>query len=421
MWENWGRNQRNGAAVASPGTLDELRQVLLSEETPRIVGAGHSFTRLVGDASRVVSLENLPDTPLKLASGNLVWMNANKRLEQLSPALGKKDLAFRNLGDINVQTLAGAVSTATHGTGETLPCLSAELANVKMMLASGEIIDTQDDPKGELIEAARVSLGALGVLLEAQVAVTPKYYLRRRVEMGNISETLTQMHDLWASHRNFEFFYIPWSQKTLLLRHDIVDAPRGKPPTDLDNFAVYGLRFARFLGRLHPSLRRHALALLSVLQSDEDYAGESWRVLCSQRDVRFVEMEYHLPPEAARDALTEVIERTELKHPDIYFPIEVRKTRGDESWLSPFQNGPRVSIAIHSAARGASASYFEDIEPIFRAAGGRPHWGKLHSLEFSDLEKVYPDFNRFCALREQLDPSGKFLSSYLRRLLVMGD
>lgn len=119
--------------------------------------------------------------------------------------------------------------------------------------------------------------------------------------------------------------------------------------------------------------------------------------------------------------MTEVIERTELKHPDIYFPIEVRKTRGDESWLSPFQNGPRVSIAIHSAARGASATYFEDIEPIFRAAGGRPHWGKLHSLEFSDLEKVYPDFNRFCALREQLDPSGKFLSSYLRRLLVMGD
>ncbi|WP_164661543.1 D-arabinono-1,4-lactone oxidase [Tropicibacter sp. Alg240-R139] len=420
MWENWGKNQQSSAAIAFPKSLDDLRQIISTQETPRVVGAGHSFTPLVGEASRIVSLKDLPDTPLQKAPNDLVWMNANKRLKQLSPALGDQGMAFRNLGDINEQTLAGAVSTATHGTGETLPCLSAEVQNAKMMLASGEIIDTQGDPTGELVEAARVSLGVLGILLEAQVSLVPKYYLRRRVEMNHLSDTLAHMHDLWANHRNFEFFYIPWSQRTLCIRHDLADGPKGQPPKDLDNLAVYGLRFARLLGRLHPSLRRQALALLSTVQSDEDYAEESWRVLCSQRNVRFVEMEYHIPPEAAHDVLTEVIQRTELKHPDIFFPIEVRKTSGDNGWLSPFQNGRRVSIAIHTAVTDSFASYFEDIEPIFLAAGGRPHWGKLHSLEFSDMEKLYPDFNRFCSLREQLDPRRKFLNPYLRRLLVGG-
>ncbi|MBO9453567.1 FAD-binding protein [Tropicibacter sp. R16_0] len=420
MWINWGGNQSNHSRACSPESLDELRQVIASEKTPRIVGSGHSFTPLVADATRVISLDLLPTASLQASSENLAWLDANKRLKELSPALAVHNLAFRNLGDINVQTLAGAVSTATHGTGAELPCLSAELQNVKMMLASGEVINSQDDPTGDLIAAARVSLGALGVLLEAQVKLVPKYYLRRRVEMGALQETLARMHELWESHRNFEFFYIPWSQKTIRLRHDLVDEPKGKAPADLDNLAVYGLRAARILGHLHPSLRRQALALLSMLQTEEDYADEGWKVLCSQRDVRFVEMEYHVPTKVARDVLMEVIKRTEANHPDVYFPIEVRKTAGDTSWLSPFQGGSRVSVAIHTAARQNFADYFRDIEPIFREANARPHWGKMHSLKFADLEALYPDYNRFCSLREKLDPTGKFLSGYLQRLLVAG-
>ncbi|WP_181893417.1 D-arabinono-1,4-lactone oxidase [Falsiruegeria mediterranea] len=420
MWENWAGNQLSQSHVLRPTSVDELRQVITSEKTPRIAGAGHSFTPLVADASRVVSLDGLSTVSLHPSSENLVWLNANRRLQELSPALGEHNLAFRNLGDINVQTLAGAVSTATHGTGADLPCLSAELQNVKMMLASGEVINSEDDPTGELIAAARVSLGVLGVLLEAQVTLVPKYYLRRRVEMRALQDTLDRMHELWASHRNFEFFYIPWSQKTLRIRHDLAREPMGKAPADFDNLAVYGLRAARSLGHLHPSLRRQALALLSMLQTEEDYADEGWKVLCSQRNVRFVEMEYHVPTEAARDVLMEVIQRTEANHPDVYFPIEVRKTAGDTSWLSPFQGGSRVSVAIHTAAQQNFAEYFRDIEPIFREAYARPHWGKMHSLEFADLEALYPDFHRFCSLRETLDPSGKFLSGYLQRLLVGG-
>ncbi|SLN74745.1 L-gulono-1,4-lactone dehydrogenase [Falsiruegeria litorea R37] len=420
MWSNWGENQTNDSRIEQPTSLDALRRIISAEDSPRIVGAGHSFTPLVSDASRIVSLRNLPDKPLQMVSEDAAWMNANKRLETLSPELADRDLAFRNLGDINVQTLAGAVSTATHGTGSELPCLSAELQNVKMMLASGEVMNTADDPTGELIQAARVSLGALGILLEAQVTLVPKYFLRRRVEMKPVAETFAEMHDLWATHRNFEFFYIPWSQKTLRIRHDLAREPSGKAPMDLDNLAVYGLRFARFLGRLHPSLRRQAMALLAALQSEEDYVEESWRVLCSQRDVRFVEMEYHLPVDAAADVLSEVIKRTETRHPDVYFPIEVRKTAGDTAWLSPFQRGARVSVAIHTAARQNFSEYFKDIEPIFLAVGGRPHWGKMHSLAFSELERLYPDFCRFCTLREKLDPAGKFLNGYLRKLLSDG-
>lgn len=420
MWENWGRNQNNPLPVARPSSLNELRQVIDTQVSPRIVGSGHSFTPLVSDASAVISLQDLPDTSLKLEADKTAWLNANARLKDLSPKLGERALAFRNLGDINEQTLAGAVSTATHGTGETLPCLSAEIHNVKLMLSSGEIVDTSTGESPDLLDAAKVSLGALGVLLEAQVALVPKYYLRRRAQIKPLEYTLNHMHKHWATHRNFEFFYIPWSQKTLCLRHDVSEGPSGRAPRDLDNLAVYGLKLARFLGRLHPTLRRKGLALLAALQSEEDYAGESWQVLCSQRDVRFVEMEYHVPPEMARDVLIDVIERTEKFHPDVFFPIEVRKTAGDSAWLSPFQGGPRVSIAIHSTAQDRYADYFSDIEPIFRAAGGRPHWGKLHSLKSNDLFELYPDFDRFCALREKLDPQGKFLSPYMRDLFVRG-
>ena len=147
-----------------------------------------------------------------------------------------------------------------------------------------------------------------------------------------------------------------------------------------------------------------------------DYVGESWQVLCSDRRIRFKEMEYHLPPETAGDVLKEVILRLERDHKDIYFPIEVRQTAGDNAALSPFQGGPRISIAIHSDADEDHERYFNAIEPLFVEAGGRPHWGKMHSLTYKELSGLYPDFDRFCTLREELDPTGKFLSPAMARL-----
>ncbi len=412
MWQNWAGNQTSQIRPKRPTTTEELQRLIASAETLRPVGAGHSFTPLVPGAQHIIDLTALNLLAVTQIEGGRAWVNANARLRDLSPALAEHGMAFRNLGDINVQTLAGAAATATHGTGRTLPCLSAEITAARLIGADGQTLTTDDIP----LNMVQVSLGLLGILTEAQINVVPKYNLRRRVRLSDLQDTLERMHQHWDKNRNFEFFYIPFTGKTVEIRHEITDAPETRAPRDLDMIAVKVLKLARNAGRLSPGLRRALLRLLTLAQSDEDYVGESWRVLCSDRHIRFKEMEYHLPPENARDVLSALIRRLERDHADIYFPIEVRQTAGDDACLSPFQGGPRVSVAIHTDANEGHLRYFEAMEPLFLQAGGRPHWGKLHSLTYSDLSRLYPDFDAFCALRESLDPRGKFLTPALARM-----
>ncbi|MEW2917654.1 D-arabinono-1,4-lactone oxidase [Ruegeria sp. ANG10] len=412
MWTNWAGNQRAQTPITRPTSISELQQAVAQSDTLRVVGAGHSFTPIVAGAERILDLSYIDLPVVREVGEGKVWLNANARLRDLSPALAGQGMAFRNLGDINSQSLAGAVSTATHGTGRSLPCLAAEITAAKLVSAGGDILTTDDIP----LQMAQVTVGMLGILTEAQISVVPKYNLRRRVRLADLQDSIANMHQNWAENRNFEFFYIPFTGKAVELRHEISDAAESKAPRDLDMIAVKVLKLARNAGRLSSGLRKMLLKLLTMAQSDEDYVGESWRVLCSDRHIRFKEMEYHLPPDVARDVLQEVITRLHRDHKDIYFPIEVRQTAGDSACLSPFQGGPRISIAIHTDADEDHQRYFDAIEPLFIEAGGRPHWGKMHNLSYADLSTLYPDFDRFCALREQLDPSGKLLTPALARL-----
>ncbi|WP_420584541.1 D-arabinono-1,4-lactone oxidase [Ruegeria sp.] len=412
MWTNWAKNQSADTPISRPASIAELQQAVARPESLRIVGAGHSFTPIVSGADRILDLSDLSLPAVQQGDGDRIWVNANARLKELSPALADQGFAFRNLGDINTQSLAGAVSTATHGTGRELPCLAAEITAARMVSANGDIVTTDDIP----LEMAQVTLGMLGILTEAQISVVPKYNLRRQVRLAPLEESLEHMHQNWTANRNFEFFYIPFTGKAVELRHTLSDDPEGKAPRDLDMIAVKVLKLARNTGRFSGGLRSALLKLLTLAQSDEDYVGESWRVLCSDRHIRFKEMEYHLPPDVAGDVLQEVITRLHRDHKDIYFPIEVRQTAGDTACLSPFQGGPRISIAIHTDAEEDHSRYFNALEPLFVEAGGRPHWGKMHSLSYNDLSSLYPDFDRFCALREQLDPDDKFLTPSLARL-----
>ncbi len=412
MWSNWAGNETATAPIARPVGLEQLQATVAEPANVRVVGAGHSFTPIVGGAERILDLSELHLPTVGPVEDGQVWVNANARLRDLSPALAEQGVAFRNLGDINTQSLAGAASTATHGTGRTLPCLAAEITDAKFIGATGDILTTAQIP----LEMAQVTLGLLGILTEARINVVPKYNLRRQVTLTDLSDVLANMHQNWAENRNFEFFYIPFTGKAVELRHARTDAPESKAPRDLDMLAVKVLKLARNTGRFSPGLRKLLLNLLTLAQSDEDYVGESWRVLCSDRHIRFKEMEYHLPADIAGDVLAEVFRRLERDHKDIYFPIEVRQTAGDTACLSPFQGGPRISIALHTDAGEDHSRYFNALEPLFLEAGGRPHWGKMHSLSYKDLSGLYPDFDRFCALREELDPKGKFMTPALSRL-----
>ncbi|MEP2718927.1 D-arabinono-1,4-lactone oxidase [Pseudophaeobacter sp.] len=415
MWTNWSGCQTSEAAVVAASSIRQLQDQISSATGPlRPVGAGHSFTPLVTGGGQILRLDHFEKPTVLSSSEGTARVNANARLHELSAALGDKGQAFRNLGDINVQSLAGAMSTATHGTGQTLPCIAAEMSGAQLLTGTGDLVEIASED----LPGVQVSLGLLGILLEIELNTVPAFNLRRRVGVRPLEDLLAHMHDNWAAHRCYEFFLLPHSGKGVQISHDVTPDAPSKPPVDLDALGLQVMKAASALRHVHPSLQRAVLGLMLKLQSDEDYIGESWRVLSSTRAMRFNEMEYHLPPAEAEAVLREITRVIETRHRDVWFPIEVRQTAGDSAWLSPFQHGARVSVAVHMHSSQDYAGFFRDCEAIFRAAGGRPHWGKMHSLKRRDLEELYPDLGKFDALRARLDPKGRFLSPPLAEMFL---
>ena len=416
-WSNWSQNQTaSPSTYLKPKTAEELASDVATAPRPlRVVGAGHSFTGIVPSDGSLLSLDDMPDQVEPNDNG--VWVSAGTRLFDLSEKLESHNLAFRNLGDINVQSLAGAVSTATHGTGKTLPCLAAELTGFEFVSADGSVIRIDDTHNAGWVGAAQVSLGCFGVMSRARVHVIPAYKLRRQTYPLPIGELIEKAPALWDQHRNFEFFYIPFSGYGTAICHDVSAEPVEERTLPDDDAGLAVLKSIRNDLKGDSKSRREILAGALSESVKEDVVGASWKLLASPRNTPFNEMEYHLPVETALDTLKRVIDYIESERPDVFFPIEVRQTAGDRGWLSPFNGGNRISIAVHAAHDEPHDFFFTDIEPMFRDAGGRPHWGKLHSLKAEDLQHLYPRLPEFRAVMKMLDPVGAFRTPYLKNLL----
>ncbi len=417
-WSNWSGNQAaTPSLIAEPTDLDALKSLVTGAPVGvRVVGAGHSFTPVAATDGTLVKLDRMGLVHSVDLAAKTAWVNAGARLKHLSPQLEHHGLAFRNLGDINEQSLAGAISTATHGTGEGLPCLSAEILALKILIAEGELITVSKAEDADLLKAASVSLGALGILVEAQVQLVDAYRLHRKTWAEPLDGLIGHARERWKNYRNYEFFYMPFSGYGVCISHELTDAaPTERPPID-DDDGVLGLKRARDYAGDDLKARRDFLGAAFEKFEGENVIGNSWELLASERNVRFNEMEYHLPERVGLTVFKQVVQVIEKKRPDVFFPIEVRKTRGDNGWLSPFNGGGRISIAVHAYHEDQYDFFFSEIEPIFRKAGGRPHWGKLHSLKARELADLYPDFVSFCKTRNQLDPRGKFLTPYMGAL-----
>lgn len=417
QWRNWsGHHSARPNAHEQPETVEALRETIVNAHRLRVVGAGHSFTPLVPSDGTLISQDRMGGVRSVDPASQTAWVGAGSRLRDLSPAFAAQGLAFPNLGDIDAQSIAGAVATATHGTGRELPCLSAAITGVRLVTAAGEGLEWTLEAEPERLRAAQVSLGALGVIHELRVALRPTFRLHRRTWAEPLETLLSNAPARWAQHRNFEFFYIPFSGWGMGIAHDEVTAEPTERAPSTDDDDVMKLKHLRdWIGWSSP-LRRAILSRVVRGVKTEDATGDSWRLLASERNVRFNEMEYHLPPENALDVLREVIAVIERERPDVFFPIEVRRTAGDHAWLSPFHDGGRVSIAVHSHAPDDHQWFFTHIEPIFRRAGGRPHWGKLHSLGAAELIDLYPAFDRFRQLRRELDPTNKLVNEHTAHL-----
>ncbi|WP_375177197.1 D-arabinono-1,4-lactone oxidase [Marinobacter mobilis] len=417
-WKNWSGSQTchplNRLAPASVAELQE--QVRNASGVIRAVGSGHSFSPLVPTDDTLIALHRLSGVLSHDDDRVQATIAAGTRLGQLGQPLEALNQALINMPDIDQQTLAGSLATATHGTGAGLTCLSANIEALSLVTASGELMHCSRDHNRDLFQAARVGLGSLGIVTDVTLQNTRPYRLKRVSEWLPIEDILANAQENADRYRNFEFFYIPFSGMGLCDTHELTDEPLSSTDTFDQNDGARDLQTIRDLLDWSPSLRR--MVLKGILNSidREVKVASSWQNYTSDRNVRFNEMEYHLPREEGLKALAEIRDLIEHRFPEVFFPLEVRFVRGDDIWLSPFYKRDTLSIAVHRFFEEDYQPLFQAIEPVFRRYGGRPHWGKLNTCTATDFADLYPRWEEFRALRQQMDPQGRFLNVYLQGL-----
>lgn len=418
LWQNWaGTLRARPQAMPRPFGPEGLREALLTAPGPiRVGGAGHSATPLVPSDGTILSLDEFQG--IDVVDDRRVWVRGGTRLKALNSALWGLGLSLPNLPDIDAPSIAGATATASHGTGATLPCLSAQIEGIQMMTAAGDLREADAQTAPDLLKAAQVSLGALGVITALKLRVRPRLMLHRRSWVETLDETLEKATARWARHRNYEFSYLPFSGLTFNISHMETTAEETPHMPHDDDTSVMQLRRVTQLLSRWTGARRAVLQRMMRMVIADDCVGPAQSLLVSVRKVPVLEMEYHLPQDGALGVLRALLTEIERRHRDVYFPIDVRITAPDDAFLSPFEGGARVSLAFQSFYRDDAKWLYDTVEPHLRAAGGRPHWGKLHSLKAADLEPLYPGFGRFAALRQEMDPKGRFLTPALRDWLV---
>ena len=418
LWRNWsGLQQATPAAMPMPADEAELVQLMQQAKGAiRAVGSGHSFTALVPTSGTLISLDRLSGVISVDKTAMTATVRAGTRLSVLSRELDRHGVGLRNLPDIDVQTLAGAISTATHGTGMTLPPLHADVIGLRIVKPGGDVVDiTEQTP--EWLAAARVSLGSFGVISQVTIRVLPAYNLAKRVWVQPIDALLERAPTLARQHRNFELFYLPFTGYGVGITHDLYAGQDVVIPPSLDDSTMADLRKLRdWLGHF-PSLRQWVAQKLIDPNTVEEARARSWKLLSTVRPFKFNESEWHLPAARGIACLRQVIQAIE-RHNDAYFPIECRFVKGDDAWLSPFHQQDCCSIAVHASTDDDHGYLLSDINPLYRQHQGRPHWGKLHLMGAAELARMYPRWQDFQRVRQQFDPQGRMLNEHLRRLFL---
>jgi FAD/FMN-containing dehydrogenase len=391
-WHNWASNvSARPAEVFAPRSEDELADRLAREPRTRVrvAGSGHSFTPLCATTGLLVRLDALQGVIAIDAATRAAEVWAGTPLHALGEPLWAAGLSLENLGDIDRQTLAGAISTGTHGTGITLGSLSTQVIGLTLVTADGERIQSGDGDGSPLpTAAAALSLGALGVVTRVRLRLVPAYRLHERMWKVPFHRCLAELDERFGGHRHFEVFWFPEKDLAAMKALDVTE--RDEDP---------GLRYdgARFEG---------------------ERLGPAHRVLPSARERRFVEMEYAVPAAAGAACFAELRRVMRERHPSMRWPIELRRVAADDLWLSPAHRCSVATLSVHQGRGLPYRRFFADAEAVCRAHGGRPHWGKLHSLRAADLAPLYPRLTDFSAVRRRLDPAGRFLNPHLRALLV---
>ncbi|MEN2992273.1 MAG: D-arabinono-1,4-lactone oxidase [Bacteroidia bacterium] len=427
--QNWGRTVAfSPAYYAQPSEEEAIRrligQAVEQRRTLRVVGAGHSWTPLIETPDFLLSLDRLQGVISLSPTAQTVTVWAGSRLYRLLPQLWEAGFSLRNQGDIDRQSVAGAFSTGTHGTGKRFGLLATQVVHYRFIDGRGHLHDVYPNESPDLFRALQVSLGLLGVITQVTLSVEPRYYLRLLTRVEPLEAVLEKSADYLQQYRHFEFFWFPYSGWVGVKLTELSPVEghtsfwrRWAKDILWENAAFWVLnKLAQYFPSRCPALCRFA----GRNMGEGVWVDRAYRVFATARLVRFREMEYSVPAEAGPEVLREIRRWIDRHQPAVSFPIEYRYVMGDEIPLSPAYGGDRVFIAVHMYHRMSHTDYFRGLEAIFQAYEGRPHWGKMHTATWSYLERVYPKLGEFLALRQQYDPEGVFLNPYLRQLFGEG-
>ncbi|MFG2334854.1 D-arabinono-1,4-lactone oxidase [Streptomyces sp. NPDC048604] len=428
IWRNWAGNEeaRPRRVLRPASTADvavAVKEAVRDGLRVKAVGAGHSFTGAAVAPDVQLRLDLLDEVTSIDAESGLVTVGAGMPLWKLNPLLAAHGLAMEILGDIDRQTISGAISTGTHGSGAAFGGIATQVRALELVLADGSVVTCSALVRPELFAAARIGLGALGVITRVTLQCVPLFALHARDAAAPVEETLERAQELADAEDHFEFFWFPHSTTTLTRRFrrlpgDAPLAPIGAFSQRLDE-TVTGLGFEALnrLGTRVPALVPPIARFAARAMSSREWTDHSYKVFASVRDVRFHEGEFAIPREHAVDALREIKRWVDAQGERVSFPLEVRFAAADDIWLSTAQGRASCYIAFHQYHRMPYERYFRACQDILGGYGGRPHWGKMHDLDAAELRARYEHFDDFVALRDAHDPTGVFANPYLDRVL----
>jgi FAD-linked oxidoreductase len=420
VWRNWSGSQDCSAEVFQPRQMNELQKLVKSHAHIRAVGAGHSFSALVKTDSVLINLDHFKGGVDFNEDKTQCTVLAGTRLDALGEYLAPINQALFNQGDIDQQSLAGAISTGTHGTGIDLQCLAAFVEGFELLTADGELLQCNRQQNTEIFQAGRVALGSLGILTKITLQNRPRYKLKEQIRLCPIQDVFTHIGQWQQQHRHIEFWAFIHSDQVMLKTLDETDddiQPRQESWPSEDAL----LSLCSELTRILPTTNPYVQKLLSVFVKPTCYVDWSNQIFPTPRKTKFNEMEYQVPVEFGLQCLDEILHTLRKHQVPMFFPIEFRYVKGDDIWLSPFYARDSVSISIHQFYKQDYQAIFDLVEPILQKYQGRPHWGKLHSMTAVSLRDLYPKWDDFMALRQQLDPQQKWLNPYLKQLFLSGN
>lgn len=426
-WRNWGGTvSARPAREVAPASVDELADVVRRAAEDGLpvkpVGSGHSFTSIAATDGVLIRPHLLTGIRDVDRAAGTVTVEAGTPLKRLNVALAREGLSLTNMGDIMEQTVSGATSTGTHGTGRDSGSIAAQIKGLELVTADGSVLTCSEKENPDVFAAARIGLGALGVVTAVTFAVEPVFLLTAREEPMSFDRVCAEFDQLHAENEHFEFYWFPHTGNTNTKRNNRSAGPERPVPRLKgwveDEFLSNGVfRVANWVGRAAPPSIPAIARICSTGLSARTYTDIPYKVFTSPRRVRFVEMEYAVPREALVETLRELkamIDRSRLR---ISFPVEVRTAPADDITLSTASGRDTAYIAVHMFKGTPYQGYFTAAERVFTAHEGRPHWGKIHTRDAEYFSRVYPRFGEFTALRDRLDPERRFRNDHLRRIL----